>query len=138
MLLSYLTDKDSLRLIADMVKLGRPVAAVCFSLSSPKANERKETLARNFCKTPKMSEFILLDYCFTDEQPCARNTYTQVCHAPCVLVNAVDPSGAPLVKGKRVTGFSNEEEEAVGLTNVVPLLRMSSAPARIHCFLANC
>lgn len=54
----------------------------------------------------------------------------QVCHAPCVLVNAVDASGAPIVKGKRVTGFSNEEEEAVGLTKVVPFLRM--------CFTSLC
>jgi putative intracellular protease/amidase len=30
--------------------------------------------------------------------------------------------GAPLVKGKRVTGFTNGEEEAVGLTHVVPFL----------------
>ena len=45
-----------------------------------------------------------------------------VCHAPGVLrhVKAVD--GSPLVKGKRVTGFTNSEEEAVGLTAVVPFL----------------
>ncbi|MDZ5648636.1 type 1 glutamine amidotransferase domain-containing protein [Nitrospirillum sp. BR 11828] len=45
-----------------------------------------------------------------------------VCHAPGVLrdVKAVD--GAPLVKGRTVTGFTNSEEEAVGLTKVVPFL----------------
>jgi putative intracellular protease/amidase len=45
-----------------------------------------------------------------------------VCHAPAVLLNAKAPSGEPLVKGKKVTGFTNTEEEAVGLTNVVPFL----------------
>jgi len=45
-----------------------------------------------------------------------------VCHAPAVLLNARGPSGEPLVKGKQVTGFSNSEEAAVGLTDVVPYL----------------
>ena len=45
-----------------------------------------------------------------------------VCHAPVALVNVHGPKGEPLIKGKRVTGFTNAEEEAVGLTNVVPFL----------------
>jgi len=45
-----------------------------------------------------------------------------VCHAPAVLKNARDPYGLPLVQGKAVTGFSNTEEAAVGLTDVVPFL----------------
>ncbi|HBG07130.1 MAG: dimethylallyltransferase [Geobacteraceae bacterium GWC2_58_44] len=45
-----------------------------------------------------------------------------VCHAPAVLVNARGKGGEYLVKGKHVTGFSNAEEEAVGLTEVVPFL----------------
>jgi len=45
-----------------------------------------------------------------------------VCHAPAVLLNARSSDGQPLVKGKRVTGFSNSEEAAVGLTEVVPFL----------------
>lgn len=44
-----------------------------------------------------------------------------VCHAPGVL-HRVTYQGAPIVKGKRVTGFSNSEEEAVQLTTVVPFL----------------
>jgi putative intracellular protease/amidase len=43
-----------------------------------------------------------------------------VCHGPAGLVNARDASGAPIVAGRRVAGFSNEEEDAVGLTGVVP------------------
>jgi len=45
-----------------------------------------------------------------------------VCHAPAVLLKAKDQNGEPLVKGKNVTGFSNSEEAAVELTNVVPYL----------------
>jgi putative intracellular protease/amidase len=39
-----------------------------------------------------------------------------------VFRHATGEDGAPLVRGKDVTGFSNEEEEAVGLTDVVPFL----------------
>jgi len=45
-----------------------------------------------------------------------------VCHAPVALVNVRGKDGEYLVKGKRVTGFTNAEEEAVGLTVVVPFL----------------
>jgi putative intracellular protease/amidase len=45
-----------------------------------------------------------------------------VCHAPGVLRHTKREDGEPLVKGKRVTGFSNSEEEAVQLTKVVPFL----------------
>jgi putative intracellular protease/amidase len=44
-----------------------------------------------------------------------------VCHAPAVL-HRVMYKGDPIVKGKRVTGFTNGEEDAVHLTNVVPFL----------------
>ena len=45
-----------------------------------------------------------------------------VCHAPGVLRHVKSSDGQPLVKGKKVTGFTNSEEEAVGLTKVVPFL----------------
>ncbi|MDR6913314.1 putative intracellular protease/amidase [Pseudomonas sp. 3296] len=45
-----------------------------------------------------------------------------VCHAPGVLRRVKGTDGQPLVKGKRVTGFTNSEEEAVQLTKVVPFL----------------
>ena len=45
-----------------------------------------------------------------------------VCHAPGVFRHAKSPDGSPLVRGKSVTGFSNTEESAVGLTDVVPFL----------------
>lgn len=45
-----------------------------------------------------------------------------VCHAPGVLRHVKKPDGTPLVQGKKVAGFTNTEEEAVGLTKVVPFL----------------
>ena len=45
-----------------------------------------------------------------------------VCHAPAVLIHVRDAQGQSMVQGKRVTGFSNSEEAAVGLTDIVPFL----------------
>lgn len=45
-----------------------------------------------------------------------------VCHAPGVLRYVKSTDGKPLVQGKSVTGFANTEEDAVGLTDVVPFL----------------
>ena len=45
-----------------------------------------------------------------------------VCHAPAVFKHPKGVDGKPLVSGKSVTGFTNSEEEGVGLTDVVPFL----------------
>ena len=45
-----------------------------------------------------------------------------VCHAPCALLKVKLPNGEALIKGKKVTGFSDTEEVAVKLTEVVPFL----------------
>ena len=45
-----------------------------------------------------------------------------VCHAPGVLRHVKGRGGKPLVSGRKVSGFTNSEEEAVGLTDVVPFL----------------
>ncbi|HEY9661517.1 MAG TPA: type 1 glutamine amidotransferase domain-containing protein [Allocoleopsis sp.] len=45
-----------------------------------------------------------------------------VCHAPVALVNGRSKDGEYLIKGKRVTGFTNTEEEAMSLTEVLPFL----------------
>ena len=45
-----------------------------------------------------------------------------VCHAPAALVNVKAENGEPLVKGRKVTSFSDTEELAVGLDKVVPFL----------------
>lgn len=66
------TDPDSVALIEDFVRQGKPVAAIC--------------------------------------------------HAPAVLLRTRTAEGQPLVAGRQVTGFSNSEEDAVGLSAVVPFL----------------
>lgn len=45
-----------------------------------------------------------------------------VCHAPAVLLNIKDANGEYAIKGKAVTGFTNGEEAAVQLTDIVPFL----------------
>jgi putative intracellular protease/amidase len=62
------------------------------------------------------NSIALIESFYTHKKPVAF-----VCHAPAVLKN-VKVNGEFLVKGKKVTGFTNEEEEAVGLTKVVPFL----------------
>ena len=62
------------------------------------------------------NSIALIEDFYTHKKPIAF-----VCHAPAVLKN-VKVKGEYLVKGKKVTGFTNAEEEAVGLTKVVPFL----------------
>jgi len=45
-----------------------------------------------------------------------------VCHGPICLADCVKKDGTPLVSGKKVTGFSNTEEDTVQLTSLVPFL----------------
>ena len=45
-----------------------------------------------------------------------------VCHGPAALLPATTPSGDPVVKGCKVTGFSNAEEEQAGLADKAPWL----------------
>jgi putative intracellular protease/amidase len=52
----------------------------------------------------------------------AGKTIALVCHAPGVLHRVKNADGSPFVRGRHVTGFTNTEEEAVGLTKVVPFL----------------
>lgn len=59
----------------------------------------------------------LIETFFTSGKP-----VSAVCHAPAVFRHTKGADGQPLVKGKKVTGFTNSEEEAVQLTDVVPFL----------------
>ncbi len=52
----------------------------------------------------------------------AGKTIAAVCHGPAVFRRARRADGKPFVSGKRVTGFTNSEEKAVQLTDVVPFL----------------
>lgn len=66
--------------------------------------------------TDKVSIKLIEDF-FNNQKPIAF-----VCHSPAALVNVKSENGQPLVKGKHLTGFSNDEEDAVNLTKIVPFL----------------
>jgi putative intracellular protease/amidase len=53
-----------------------------------------------------------------------------VCHGPAALVNVRLENGSYLCDGKRVAGFSNEEEAAVGLDKIVPFALQTTLVAR--------
>jgi putative intracellular protease/amidase len=52
----------------------------------------------------------------------AKKPVALVCHAPGALRHVMTPAGRPYVEGRRVTGFTNSEEQASGLTDIVPFL----------------
>jgi putative intracellular protease/amidase len=59
----------------------------------------------------------MIETFIADDRPLAA-----VCHAPAIFRHTKSADGKSLVSGRRVTGFSNTEEEAVGLTEIVPFL----------------
>lgn len=67
--------------------------------------------------TSDAASIALIEKFNTQQKPVAF-----VCHAPAVLKNIKNTDGTPFVNGKKVTGFTNTEEEAVQLTAIVPFL----------------
>lgn len=67
--------------------------------------------------TDNPQSIALIQAFLNSEKPVAA-----VCHASAALLNVKDAQGEFVVKSKSVTGFTNSEEEAVALTNVVPFL----------------
>lgn len=57
----------------------------------------------------------LIEHFYQNDKPVAT-----VCHGPAIFKYTKNTDGTPLVKGKKVTGYSNSEEEAIQLTSVVP------------------
>ena len=51
-----------------------------------------------------------------------KKVVSAVCHGPAGLLQATDKDGNSILKGKKITGFTNDEESAVGLTTAVPFL----------------
>ena len=69
----------------------------------------------------------------------AGGVVSAVCHGPAALVNATLSDGTYLVSGKKVAAFTDEEEEAVQSTHVVPYLLASTLKERgaLHQAAAN-
>ena len=106
----FKSDKDAQAVLASTVVLGGVSAADYDTVFYSGGHGPMWDLAED------RKSIALIEDFYSSEKPVAA-----VCHAPGVLRH-VTYRGAPLVKGKRVTGFTNSEEEAVGLTNVVPFL----------------
>jgi putative intracellular protease/amidase len=67
--------------------------------------------------TENTASIKLIEQFLQEQKPVAA-----VCHASAAFLNVKDEAGEPIVKGRAVTGFSNSEEAAVQLTDVVPFL----------------
>ena len=98
-------------LLASTVKLGQVKATNFDAVFYPGGHGPLWDLAED------ASSIALIETMLAAGKPVAA-----VCHAPGVLRQVKASDGTPLVKGKKVTGFTNTEEEAVGLTRVVPFL----------------
>jgi putative intracellular protease/amidase len=107
----FYTDFDAIDKVANSHRLSEVKASDFDAVFYPGGHGPLWDLA-----TDKTSIQLIEDF-YNTQKPIAF-----VCHAPAALVNVKSENGQPLVKGKNVTGFSDTEEEAVGLTKVVPFL----------------
>jgi putative intracellular protease/amidase len=101
-------DPSAQKALANTVKLGSVKSEDYDTVFYPGGHGPMWDLAEN------PESIALIESFYNSGKPIAL-----VCHAPGVLRN-VKYKGEPLVKGKHVTGFTNGEEEAVQLTNIVP------------------
>ena len=104
-------DAEAREALANTVKLADIAQAEFDTVSYPGGHGPMWDLAESPVSAALIESFLAAD------KPVAL-----VCHAPGVLRHVKTPNGRPLVEGKKVTGFTNGEEAAVGLTEVVPFL----------------
>jgi putative intracellular protease/amidase len=104
-------DKETQGILANTVKLSTINQADFDAIFYPGGHGPLWDLAED------KNSIALIESFYKNNKPVAA-----VCHAPAVFKNTRIADGSPLVKGKKVTGFTNSEEEAVKLTDVVPFL----------------
>lgn len=107
----FKADADAQKVLANTVKLDSVSAADFDAVFYPGGHGPLWDLAEDPTSIRLIEAFARAD------KPVAA-----VCHAPGVLKSVKGTDGAPLVKGRKVAGFTNSEEEAVGLTEIVPFL----------------
>ncbi len=107
----FKADADAQKVLANTVALARVRAEDFDAVFYPGGHGPLWDLAED------AQSIALIEKTFAAGKPLAL-----VCHAPGVLRHAKAPDGKPLVDGKKVTGFTNTEEEAVQLTKIVPFL----------------
>lgn len=107
----FKSDKDAQAALASTIKLSTVSSAGYDAVFYPGGHGPLWDLAED------SQSIALIEGMYADGKIVAA-----VCHAPGVLRHTKAPDGSPLVQDKAVTGFANSEEEAVGLTKVVPFL----------------
>ncbi|WP_292063389.1 type 1 glutamine amidotransferase domain-containing protein [Brevundimonas sp. UBA7664] len=107
----FKADADAQKVLANTVKLDSVSAADFDAVFYPGGHGPLWDLAEDRTSINLIEAFAKAD------KPVAA-----VCHAPGVLKSVKGADGQPLVKGRKVAGFTNSEEEAVGLTKIVPFL----------------
>ncbi len=107
----FKTDPEAQRVLARTQKLGRVAAGDFDAVFYPGGHGPLWDLAED------ADSIALIEAMLAAGKP-----VTAVCHAPGVLRHAKTRAGASVVDGRAVTGYSNTEEAAVGLTQVVPFL----------------
>jgi putative intracellular protease/amidase len=107
----YKKDSDLLDLMANTIKLDNVSSDDFDAVFYPGGHGPLWDLASNKKSIELLEEF------WDAKKPIAT-----VCHSPSVLLNVKDEDGNYLLKGKKVTGFSNTEEVAVKLQDIVPFM----------------
>ncbi len=107
----YNDDQETQQLIANTVKLSTVSADDFDAVFYPGGHGPLWDLAED------RDNISLIESFYKAEKPVAA-----VCHAPAIFRHTKLEDGTPLVSGKKVTGFTNGEEDAVQLTSVVPFL----------------
>ncbi len=107
----FTKDKTAMEAVQDSIPLDMVRAEDYDAVFFPGGHGPMFDLAQDETVAELIGDFIL------DKKPVAA-----VCHGPAALLKAVDGNGKSILAGRRATGFSNEEETAVGLDAVVPFL----------------
>lgn len=107
----FQADSDAMNALASTHKLADIDAEACDAVFYAGGHGPLWDLADN------EESRLLIDKMYAAGKPIAA-----VCHGVAALGNALGPFGISLVRGKPVTGFSNSEEKAAGLTDAVPFL----------------
>ena len=107
----FMADREAQMALAHTIKLSTVAAEDFDAVFYPGGHGPLWDLAED------VSSIALIEAMLASDKPVAA-----VCHAPGVLRHVKSASGRPIVQDKKVTGFTNTEEAAAGLTDVVPFL----------------
>lgn len=107
----YNKDEETQSLIANTMALSKVSSANYDAVFYPGGHGPLWDLAED------KESIALIESFYSSNKP-----VSAVCHAPAIFKHTKNTEGQPLVKGRKATGFSNTEEDAVALTNVVPFL----------------